>query len=57
MSFKSGWGILNPHPHPSRAILPHVDFIKQIRAGVLQAAQFPAKLTDANGTFTKPVGW
>ncbi len=50
-------GILNPHPHPSRAILPHVDFIKQIRAGVLQAAQFPAKLTDANGTFTKPVGW
>lgn len=50
-------GILNPHPHPSRALLPHVDFIKQIRAGVLRAAQFPDTLTDAHGTFTKPRTW
>jgi len=50
-------GILNPHSNPSRALLPHIDFIKQIRAGVLNAAQFPATLTDKHGTFTKPVTW
>ena len=50
-------GILNPHPNPSRALLPHIDFIKQIRAGVLRASQFPATLTDAHGTFTKPAAW
>jgi hypothetical protein len=50
-------GILNPHSNPSRALLPHIDFIKQIRAGVLKAAQFPPTLTDAHGTFTKPAAW
>jgi hypothetical protein len=50
-------GVLNPHPNPSRALLPHLDFIKQIRTGVLRASQFPATLTDANGTFTKPQTW
>ena len=50
-------GILNPHPHPSRALLRHIDFIKQIRAGVLRTAQFPPTLTDAHGTFTKPPSW
>jgi len=50
-------GILNPHPKPSRALLPHTDFIKQIRPGVLGASQFPAKMTDAHGTFTKPAKW
>jgi len=50
-------GILNPHKNPSRALLPHIDFIKSIRAGVLQASQFPPTLTDQNGTFTKPTSW
>ncbi len=50
-------GVLNPQKNPSRAILPHIDFIKQIRAGVLQTSQFPATLTDAHGTFTKPSTW
>jgi hypothetical protein len=50
-------GILNPHKNPSRALLPHIDFIKPIRAGVLKAAQFPVTLTDAHGTFTKPQAW
>jgi hypothetical protein len=50
-------GILNPHPNPSRALLPHIDFIKQIRSGVLRASQFPPTLTDAHGTFTKPGAW
>jgi hypothetical protein len=50
-------GVLNPHPNPSRALLPHIDFIKQIRAGVLKTAQFPSTLVDAHGTFTKPATW
>jgi uncharacterized LabA/DUF88 family protein len=50
-------GVLNPQKNPSRAILPHIDFIKQIRAGALHAAQFHATLTDAHGTFTKPATW
>jgi hypothetical protein len=48
-------GILNPQK--SRALLPHIDFIKQIRAGALAAAQLPATLSDATGTFTKPAAW
>lgn len=50
-------GILNPQKNPSRALLPHIDFIKQIRAGALGAAQFPETLSDATGTFTKPAAW
>jgi hypothetical protein len=50
-------GVLNPHPHPSRALLPHTDFIKQIRSGVLKASQFPSTMTDSHGTFTKPPIW
>lgn len=50
-------GVLNPHKHPSRAIQPHIDFCKRIRAGALQAAQFPSSLTDQHGTFTKPKIW
>jgi hypothetical protein len=50
-------GILNPHKNPSRALLPHIDFIKPIRAGVLGASQFSATMSDAIGTFTKPRTW
>jgi uncharacterized LabA/DUF88 family protein len=50
-------GILNPHKNPSRALLPHLDFFKPIRAGVLQASQFAGTLTDATGSFTKPAIW
>lgn len=50
-------GVLNPQKNPSRAILPHIDFIKQIRAGALGVAQFSDQLTDQHGTFTKPSSW
>ena len=50
-------GVLNPQKNPSRALLPHLDFIKQIRAGALAAAQFPNQLTDQKGTFHKPKTW
>lgn len=50
-------GVLNPQKHPSRAILPHIDFIKQIRAGALSASQFPSNMQDVIGSFTKPARW
>ena len=50
-------GLLNPQKHPSRALLPHVKFIKQIRSGVLARSQFPVTLTDARGSFSKPASW
>lgn len=50
-------GILNPHKHPSRALLKHASFLKPIRAGVLASAQFPPHLTDAVGRFQKPPTW
>ena len=50
-------GLLNPHQKPSRALLPHVTFIKQIRRGQLARSQFPNVLSDADGTFSKPPRW
>ena len=50
-------GVLNPQKNPSRALLPHLDFIKQIRSGVLASAQFPNQLRDQKGTFHKPKAW
>lgn len=42
-------GILNPHKHPSKALLPHLDFHKKIRQGVLKVSQFPSTMKDKNG--------
>jgi hypothetical protein len=50
-------GILNPHKEFAFEMRKVATFRKQIRTGVLQASQFPATLTDANGTITKPPGW
>ncbi len=50
-------GILNPHPKPSRALLRHASFIRQIRKGALSASQFPVILHDGKGPFHKPTTW
>jgi uncharacterized LabA/DUF88 family protein len=51
-------GILNPHNQtPSRVLLQHAAFVKQIRAGALRASQFPDELTDDKGPFRKPRTW
>jgi uncharacterized LabA/DUF88 family protein len=55
--FKKPVGLLNPQKNPSRALLPHVAFIKQIRPGVLAKSQFPKTLTDSRGSFSKPASW
>ena len=51
-------GLFNPQKkHPSVTLLPHARFVKRIRTGVLAKSQFPATLTDRNGTFAKPASW
>ncbi len=52
-----GVGLLNPHKHPSKALLPHIDFYKPIRKGVLRKSQFPDTLKDEQGEFHKPDVW
>lgn len=50
-------GILNPQQRVSRALLPIAHFVKPIRYSALNRAQFPDRLTDATGPFTKPARW
>jgi uncharacterized LabA/DUF88 family protein len=50
-------GLLNPHKHPSVELSRNVLFVKQIRRRVLANSLFPDMLTDAQGNFSKPVGW
>jgi uncharacterized LabA/DUF88 family protein len=50
-------GIYNPHPRFSVELSNVAAFRRKIRVGVLVAAQFPATLTDAQGTITKPARW
>ena len=50
-------GLINPHATPARTLLKAAGFVRQIRAGVLRASQFPAVMADHRGTFRKPQGW
>jgi hypothetical protein len=50
-------GLINPHRHPSAALVSQATFIKQIRPGLLAKCQLPDTLTDANGVFHKPLVW
>ena len=50
-------GVLNPHRRQSRELSVVTTFYKRIREGVLSNSQFPATLTDAQGTFRKPASW
>lgn len=50
-------GILNPHKKFAAELVKVATFKKQVRAGVLRAAQFPETLKDQHGTITKPANW
>lgn len=50
-------GIFNPHPRPSRELLPLANFYKQIRPNVLALCHFPPQMTDSEGDFHKPPTW
>ena len=50
-------GMLNPHKRPSRELMKHVTFVKNIRKPVLRNSQFPDTLQDGAGTIRKPKEW
>ena len=50
-------GLLNPHRRFSVELSKVASFKKQVRKGVLAAAQLPERITDARGTITKPNAW
>jgi hypothetical protein len=51
-------GVLNPFVNtPSFDLRKHATFVKPIRTGVLSASQFPPKMKDATGVFSKPPSW
>lgn len=50
-------GLINPHRHPSAALVPQATFIKQVRPGLLAKCRFPDTLTDASGVFHRPLAW
>ena len=50
-------GIYNPHPRFSVELVKVATFRKQVREGVLRAAQFPDTLIDEHGTIRKPASW
>ena len=58
--FKKVIGIINPHPKSklSRDLARVAPiYIWTINKKVLASCQFPATLTDSQGTFTKPTTW
>ena len=50
-------GILNPHPQPSRELVPLANFYKSIRRNALASCLFANELTDSMGKFHKPASW
>jgi len=50
-------GVVNPYSRPSRELLRVATFFKSIRAGALQASQFPPVLHDQHGPIRKPALW
>lgn len=42
---------------PSRSLVQHASFVKQIRTGLLSICQFPTEMTDSHGKFMRPKGW
>ncbi len=55
--FRLRVGIVSPHQKPSASLRQVSSFIRTIRRSPLSASQFPTKLVDGAGTFTKPKGW
>jgi uncharacterized LabA/DUF88 family protein len=50
-------GILNPYPTFTQKLKQHASFLLSVREKAILKSQFPSTMTDANGTFTKPIAW
>lgn len=56
--FKKKIGLIAPNKHPSRHLMKVANFVKTIRSkNLLKASQFPDRLEDNRGEFTKPSSW
>ena len=55
--FKKLVGLLYPTLDPSSVLVRNVDFVKQIRPGLLKICQFPPELRDRAGLFRIPEEW
>jgi uncharacterized LabA/DUF88 family protein len=56
-NFRKRVGVLNPHRRPSQVLLREADFLRPVRTGAVAAAQLPERISDKNGTFTRPAKW
>lgn len=52
-------GVVNPHPaaRRSRALVSAAAFFRQLRPATLRDCQFPVRLVDRDGEFTRPGEW
>ena len=50
-------GVLNPQVNSCTVVKANATFYKNLRPNFLAGTQFPQRLTDAQGTFTKPPTW
>ncbi|HWT05498.1 MAG TPA: NYN domain-containing protein [Xanthomonadales bacterium] len=50
-------GVFNPHKRPAYEITKVARFMRNIHVTTVANSQFPATLTDARGTFSKPASW
>jgi hypothetical protein len=50
-------GLLFPSKKVGHELVSAATFVRRIRPSALSASQFPAKLIDATGEFTKPLTW
>lgn len=50
-------GVFNPHKRRAHEINKVARFMRNIHVTTVAASQFPATLTDAQGTFSRPIGW
>lgn len=50
-------GVLNPQQNPCQVLRQHATFYKHLKKQRVLASAFPATLTDANGSFSKPSVW
>ena len=49
--------LFRPPGRPANVLTNEADFLRPIRRGTLAKSQFPATLTDAKGSFSKPATW
>ena len=55
--FSKTVGVINPQKVDCKVLRGAASFYKRIRPSDLAASQLPQTLTDATGTFHKPIGW